>query len=61
MNYATIGKAKEWGVSQRRVDIYCKADRIERETFWEDMAYSQRGKETNRSTQIRKDDWRKND
>ena len=30
MNYATtIDKAKEWGVSQRRVAIYCKEGRIE--------------------------------
>lgn len=29
MNYATtIDKAKEWGVSQRRVAIYCKEGRI---------------------------------
>ncbi len=30
MNYATtVDKAKEWGVSQRRVAIYCKEGRIE--------------------------------
>lgn len=29
MNYATtIDKAKEWGISQRRVAIYCKEGRI---------------------------------
>ena len=30
MNYATtVDKAKEWGISQRRVSIYCKEGRIE--------------------------------
>lgn len=30
MNYATtVDKAKEWGISQRRVAIYCKEGRIE--------------------------------
>ena len=30
MNYATtVEKAKEWGISQRRVSIYCKEGRIE--------------------------------
>ena len=30
MNYATIvDKAKEWGISQRRVSIYCKEGKIE--------------------------------
>lgn len=30
MNYATtIDKAKEWGISQRRVAIYCKEGRID--------------------------------
>lgn len=34
MNYATtIDKAKEWGVSQRRVAIYCKEGRIEGAEF----------------------------
>lgn len=31
MNYATtIDEAKEWGISQRRVVIYCKEGRIDR-------------------------------
>lgn len=30
LDYVTTAeKAKEWGISQRRVDIYCKEGRIE--------------------------------
>lgn len=34
MNYAsTVDKAKEWGVSQRRVAVYCKEGRIKGRSF----------------------------
>lgn len=35
MNYiTTVDKAKEWGISQRRVSIYCKEGRIENAELW---------------------------